>query len=295
MSKAVVNWVAAAAVLVGGAGAWAQPPGGSPPRPPLKLQALSPTVYWAAEGSNIGVIIGDKGVVVFDTGASASRAKDLLAAIAKITPKPVDTVILSHVDGDHTGGLAAFPAGIRIISQANTMKAIQANAAAGKGNVPADRVPNQGVGDRENTTLDGVKVQLLHWAPAHTDGDLVLYLPDQKIVFAGDIYCLDQARAFIHPEEGGSTAGWIRSSRGVLALNADRFVPGHGTVQTKTALRKFTDVSAAERDRVKAGVAKGQSLAQIEAEVHEPPKSPTAPPHWEPFAQVVYEELTHRP
>jgi glyoxylase-like metal-dependent hydrolase (beta-lactamase superfamily II) len=281
--------MALAAVLAGPTAALAQ----RPPPKPIQLQALAPNVYWATDFSNVGVIVGDKGVVVFDAGGSAARAKELLAEIAKVTSKPVDTVIVSHSDGDHVDGLAGFPAGVRIIAQANTQKALKAEAAEGK--FPADRVPNRPVADKESLTLDGVKMQLLHLGPAHTDGDLVVYLPDQKVVFAGDIFCMDQARAFVKPEQGGSSEGWIRFARGLLALNADRIVVGHGGVDGKAELKAFIDTSAAERDQVKAGLAKGQSLQQIEAEAREPLPAPPGPPNFKPFAQVVYEELTaHR-
>jgi glyoxylase-like metal-dependent hydrolase (beta-lactamase superfamily II) len=293
-----VGLAVAAAVLTGAAVVRAQVGGEqtSPPRAaaPIQLQALTPNVYWAVDGSNVGVIVGNTGVVVFDTGGSPARAKELLADIAKITPKPVDTVILSHGDGDHVGGLPAFPAGIRIIAQASTAKALAANAGTGKGQTPPAYLPNQTVSDREDKLVDGVRMQLLHWAPAHTVGDLVLYLPDQKIVFSGDIFCLDQARAFVKPEQGGSVEGWIKSARGVLALDARRIVVGHGGVETKASLKAFVDTSVAERDQVTALADKGETLQQIAAEVNEPPKSPTAPPHFVPYYQVIYEEATAR-
>jgi glyoxylase-like metal-dependent hydrolase (beta-lactamase superfamily II) len=288
--------MATVAALISAMGASAQAEGSPkpPPPPPIELHALTPNVYWTRELSNIGVIVGDRGVVVFDTGSSAARAQELLAAIARITPKPVDTVVLSHADSDHVGGLTAFPAGIRIIAQSNVIRTIREDAAAGRGPVPADRVPNHAVEEHEDMVLDGVQVQLRHWAPAHTNGDLVLYLPDQKIVFSGDIFCMDPARAYIKPETGGSAGGWIRMANSLLKLDADRIVVGHGGVETRASLRRFIDASATEYNQVKALVAKGRTLQQIEAEVNEPPKSPTGPSRWVPYAQVVYQELTRK-
>jgi glyoxylase-like metal-dependent hydrolase (beta-lactamase superfamily II) len=264
-----------------------------PPPPPIELHALTPNIYWARELSNVGVIVGDRGVVVFDTGSSVARAKELLAAIARITVKPIDTVVISHADSDHVGGLAAFPAGIRVIAQSNAIKTIREDAAAGRGPGIGDRAGIHAVEDHEDLVLDGVKVQLLHWAPAHTSGDLVMYLPDQQVIFSGDIFCMDPARAYVKPEAGGSTAGWIKMANSLLKLDADRIVVGHGGVENKTTLHRFADASAAEYNQVKALIAKGRTLQQIEAEVNEPPPSPTGPSHWIPYAQVVYEELTH--
>jgi glyoxylase-like metal-dependent hydrolase (beta-lactamase superfamily II) len=290
---------AAVLMLAGATGSHAQP-ADAPPAAPfhIELHALTPTVYWGKGGnmrgsSNVGVIIGDRGVTVVDTTSNPSTGKDLLAAIAKITPKPVTTVIITHIDGDHTGGLSAFPAGLKIIAQDFTLKTLQANAAAGRGPVPADRVPNHGVTYREDAVLNGVKVELLHWAPAHTAGDLAIYLPTQKIVFSGDIFCLDQPRAFVKLQVGGTSEGWIRSARGVLALNVGRIVPGHGTVQDKESIQKFTDVSIKEREQVKVLVAEGETVQQIEAAVGDPPPGwPEGVHHFTPYSAVIYQELT---
>ena len=269
------------------------------PQPgPLQVHPLSSTVYWVEGGiGNAGFIVGDSGVVVVDATISPDSGKELLAAIARITPKPVTAVILTHGDIDHVGGLSAFPGGIQIIAQENTLKAMQAAVAAGRSRLPADHVPNHGVGEREVLALSGVTLQLLHWAPAHTAGDLVIYLPAQKIVFTGDLFALDQPRALIHREQHGSSAGWITSAQGVLALDAERFVVGHGEVQDKRGLRARVDLVTAERKQIHALVAQGKSLEQIQAAVGDPPPGQVARPgypRFTPFSEVVYQELTEK-
>src|SRR5581483_10639986 len=157
---------------------------------PLMTHQLKPDVYWVeGGGGNSGVIIGGQGVIVVDAKTTPAGGKELLDDIAKITPKPVTTVILTHSDGDHVNGLASFPAGVRIIAHENNKKEQQqALAAGGRNTPPADRLPTQTVSkNRETLKIDGVGVELLHWVPAHTSGDLVVYLPSQKIVFTGDI------------------------------------------------------------------------------------------------------------
>ena len=90
---------------------------------PLMTHQLKPNVYWIeGGGGNSGVIIGDKGVIVVDAKTSAAGGKELLDDIAKITPKPVTTVILTHSDGDHVNGLASFPKGITVIAHENNKK-----------------------------------------------------------------------------------------------------------------------------------------------------------------------------
>src|SRR6516225_4855620 len=234
---------------------------------PLMVHQLKPTVYWVeGGGGNSTVIIGDKGVIVVDAKTTAAGGKELLDDVAKITPKPVTTVILTHSDGDHVNGLASFPSGITIIAQENDKKEQQAAlAAGGRGAPPADHLPTQVVSkNKQNLKIDGVKLELLHWAPAHTSGDLVVYLPDQKIVATGDIIA-GQGDPLIHREKNGSSEGWITTTKGIVALNADEFVPGHGDIQTKAAIQQRLSDTEVKREKIKELVAQGKSLNEIRA------------------------------
>src|SRR6185312_13222661 len=104
----------------------------------------------------------------------------------------------------------------------------------GRGAPPADRIPTQvTTKEKENLTLEGVKFELLHWAPAHTSGDLMIYLPADRIVFAGDMIASTLPDALIHLEKHGSSEGWVTTVKGMLKLNIDQVVPGHGNIMTK--------------------------------------------------------------
>jgi len=295
MHKVLARVWAAAAVsvaLVGVAAAQA------PAAAPFKVHDLKPNVYWVeGGGGNSGVIVGDKGVIVIDAKTTAAGGKELLDDIAKITPKPVTTVILTHSDGDHVNGLAAFPAGITIIAHENNKKEQEAAIAAGRGAPPPGHLPTQlATKNKESLKIDGVKVELLHWAPAHTSGDLVVYLPGQKIVFTGDIIAMQFADALIHLEKNGSSEGWIATTKGMTALNADQFVPGHGDVQKKDVLKKKLSDVEAKRAKIKDLVAQGKSLAEIRAAVGDPPPAPAGGrgPSFASFTEVVYRELTKK-
>src|SRR5947207_10488024 len=160
-----------------------QPPPQAPPMITMKM--LKPDVWEGiGDGGNSTIIIGKTGVIVVDAKQTNAGAKELLAQIAKITPKPVTTVIITHSDGDHLNGLVSFPAGIKIIAHENNKKEQEtALAVGGRGAPPKDRLPNQVVTkNKEAITIDGVKLELYHFAPAHTSGDLIVYLPAQKIV-----------------------------------------------------------------------------------------------------------------
>jgi len=271
----------------------------APAPAPFMTHQLKPNVYWLeGGGGNSGVIIGDKGVIVVDAKTTAAGGKELLEDIAKITPKPVTTVILTHSDGDHVNGLASFPAGITIIAHENNKKEQQAAlSAGGRGAPPADHLPTQVVSkNKENLKIDGVKLELLHWAPAHTSGDLVVYLPDQKIVFTGDIIATQRPDPLIHLEKKGSSEGWITTTKGIAALNADQFVPGHGDVQTKVEIQKRLTDTEAKRAKIKELVGQGKSLDEIRAAVGDPApaQGQGRGPNFASFTEVVYKELTQK-
>lgn len=259
---------------------------------PFTTHQLTPTVFWIeGGGGNSGVIVGSHGVVVIDAKMTLAGGKELLADIAKITSKPVTAVILTHSDADHTGGLAAFPAGIAILATPNNKKEQEEAIAAGGPYAPSPQhLPTRLTsGDRQSVTLEGVRFELLHWAPAHTSGDLVVYLPEQKIVFTGDIIT-NRARPLIHRAKNGSSAGWIETVHGILGLDAERFVPGHGDVMDKAAVEQKLNDAVAERDTIKQLVAQGDSLAQIEAATGDP--APGAAGGFAAYSEVVYQELT---
>jgi cyclase len=276
--------------------------GQAPAPAPFMTHQLKPNVYWVeGGGGNSTVIIGDKGVIVVDAKTTPAGGKELLDDIAKITPKPVTTVILTHSDGDHVNGLASFPAGITIIAHENNKKEQQAAlSAGGRGAPPADHLPTQVVSkNKENLKIDGIKLELLHWAPAHTSGDLVVYLPDQKIVATGDIIATQLPDPLIHREKNGSSEGWITTAKGIAALNADEFVPGHGDVQTKAAIQKRLADTEAKRAKIKDLVAQGKSLDEIKAAVGDPPPNQgrgggRSGPNFASFTEVVYQELTKK-
>src|SRR6266446_4106827 len=93
-----------------------------------------------------------------------------------------------------------------------------------------DRLPNQvTTKTKESMTIDGVKLELYHFAPAHTSGDLVVHLAAQKIVSTGDVVTMNRAddNPNIHFEKNGSTEGWLANLKGMIALNADTYVTGN--------------------------------------------------------------------
>src|SRR5260370_18388635 len=100
--------------------------------PPLKVTKIKDNVYWAqgGAGSNDGIIVGTTGVIVVDTKTTTDSEKEVIAEIAKITPKAVNTAIITHSDGDHANVLAAFPAVFPTIAPENCKKEMEASTSS---------------------------------------------------------------------------------------------------------------------------------------------------------------------
>jgi cyclase len=285
MSQLKARHLGLAAVICMAASAAAQqPPSPAAPAapPPIVMKQLKPNV-WAAiggAGGNSTIIVAKTSVIVVDAKQTEAGAKDLLAEIAKVTPNPVTTVFLTHSDGDHVNGLVAYPAGVKVIAHENNKKELEAAlAAGGRGAPPPDRLPSQVVTkEKETMTLDGVKLELYHWAPAHTSGDLVVYLPDEKIVATGDIIVSNRAddNPNIHAEKNGSTAGWLTNVKGLVGLDAVTYIPGHGDLLTKADVQRKLTATTERRAKIAAMVKEGKSVDEIKAALPDAP-APGAP------------------
>ena len=259
----------------------------------LTVHPLKGGVYWVSGGaSNTGFVVGAEGVVVVDAQMNAVAAKQVLAEIGKITPKPVNNIVVTHGDPDHVGGLTGYPDSVTIIAHENTEAQIQASAADPNGGPVYGAVykalatlPLKTIANSEKIVLDGVHLNIMY-LPAHSSGDLAIYLPAQKIVFGGDILLTNTGRfPVIHI--GGSSEGWITAVKTLLALDANTYIPGHGNIETKAQLQaRLLDVEQ-RRVQIKAMVEQNKSRAEVEQALPEPGANPMFPT----FTQTVYDEL----
>ncbi len=255
---------------------------------PLVVSKLKDNVYFARGGvgrnvPNVGFVVGPTGVIVVDNKNSIDAEKAVLAEIAKVTPNPVIANIVLHTE--HESGIAALPAGVTIIANQDAKHRLETSTERDR--IPPAYFPNKWVGKDETMTLAGIRVRLLHFGPAVGDGDLFAYFPDQKVVFASTMLVTNftYASTVIHNDLGGSVGGWIETAKGLLALDADTYVSDHGAVLTKEDFRTKLAFVQDKWNKVKAMVADGKSLEQIEAAIPAPgDRKPTT-------VENIYREL----
>ncbi len=264
------------------------------PFPEVTVKKLKDNIYVADGGGGTStIIIGQNGVIVVDAKNRAPDGKKLVDEIGKLTNKPITTVILTHSDPDHTRGLGGFPKGLTIIAHENDKKEIEQELANGGAQAaPKEYLPNKIVTqERESMTIEGIKMTLIHIAPAHTTGDLAVYLPDEKVVASGDL--IGDGDPGIHLFKNGSSEGWIKFVTVLADLDADSYVRGHADVANREQVRRVLANAIAKRARIVDLVKQGKSLDDIKQTFGEPVKA-GPPSRFPSFVETTYEELTKK-
>ena len=166
-------------------------------------------------------VVGNDGVLLVDGQGSVDATRKMVDAIAKVTPKPIKWYVVGSDHGDHTAGNAALPKDITTIVTPFS-----------KGQMKID-VPAMS-GDKQVINIGGMEVQALYLGRAHTGGDLVVYLPKQKILFMSEVYLnrVFPAMRSAYPTE------WVSVIDKALKLDVDRFVPGHGFIEEPKVSRE---------------------------------------------------------
>ena len=208
-------------------------------------------------------------------------------------------MIITHSDPDHVNGLPTYPEGIEIIAQENAKREMQEaldnpnrNPVSSPPETLRHYMPTHLIRDRESLMINGVQLVLIHTGPAHTDGDLIVFLPDLKLVYAADILSPEIGLyPGIHLEKHGSSLGWIEFAKAMLALDADTFVSGHGAPMTRAELKARIDVTVQRRDEIKALVGQHKSLKEIK-DILNDERLPGVAGRFPTFVETTYQELT---
>jgi len=237
----------------------------------IKTTKITEGVYMLeGSGGNIGLSVGDDGVVVIDDEFAPLTPK-IQAAIAAITPKPIKFVLNTHWHGDHTGGnenMAA--AGAVIIAHDNVRKrmSVEQFIELMKRKVPASppkALPIVTFSTDVTLHLNGEDLHVISAGPAHTDGDAIVVFPKAKVVHMGDCF-MTISYPFVDLGSGGNFDGFVAAADKVLGMADDSFkiIPGHGALSGKADLKSWRDMLATIRTRVKKQADAGKTLEVIQ-------------------------------
>lgn len=246
---------------------------------------LAPGVfaYVQAQGglcvANAGLLSGPEGVTAVDALFTPEMTRSLLDEAKRVADARVVKLINTHHHVDHTLGNALFPEETEVLAHAKARAEMERAGLSALGIIKriaphfegeldgvAERLPNMTFGGETlEITAGGRTVRLLHYGTGHTRGDVLVYLPEEKVLFTGDL-----AFHYVTPlAHEGHIGNWIRIAERVLEeVDAEVVAPGHGPVGTKADFKVLVEylrlVHEGARKAFDAGATEAEAVEQID-------------------------------
>lgn len=239
---------------------------------PIRTERLADGFYVLfGVGGNIAVSVGSQGVLAVDTQFPEMVPK-YRAAIREVGGGDIAFAINTHWHFDHADGNQTLgPDGTWIVAHANSRammtKSNRINLVSQVRDQPAyasAALPIVTFTERIQFHFNGEPIDLIHFGPAHTNGDAAVIFRGRNAVHLGDVFN-NAGYPFVDADNGGSLSGIIAFCQGVLdELEPGAIViPGHGAVADTVALRDYVAMLTAIRDRIAALIADGATLEQV--------------------------------
>ena len=289
----------------------------------FEVLQIRPNFYMiAGAGGNIGVQVGDDGVVVVDAGSRA-QADAVLAAIKRITPQPIRYVINTSADPDHVGGNEKLSQAGQTLFTGRTIglptefagtaasvlatENVLTRMSGATPEYPAAALPTETFFyPRKYMFLNDEGIEVLHEPAAHTDGDAIVFFRRSDVIVAGDV--LDTTRfPLIDIAKGGTIDGEIAALNRLVDIAipsvpivsreiGTSIIPGHGHICDQLDVVEYRDMVTIIRDRVRDLIKAGRTLDQVKAA--DPARgykarygSTTGPWTTEQFVEAIYRSL----
>jgi glyoxylase-like metal-dependent hydrolase (beta-lactamase superfamily II) len=235
------------------------------------VKQVKPGFYMVVgNGGNAAFRVGEDGVILVDTkNPGDAEFNDLERAIREVTPLPVRYVFLTHVHNDHSGNTGRFEAAGAQVIAADGEKALLATYAPYPAGTGRSADPTTTFAKTLSVKLKGAAATALHFNPAHTSGDAVVYFPDEKAIAMGDEVVATTPN--INYPDGGSALGLQKNLVEVAKLDFDTVIPGHGAepmsrAQFEAFRAKWDLLIARARALIKAGTPKSALIAAIKTD-----------------------------
>lgn len=223
---------------------------------------IIPGHYRYENGTRVaGVIVTDEGALVLDGLSSSEMGEDVQAKVLAATGQPVRYLVNSTFHNNYTRGNAAYT---DIVSIGHEHYREDLAALMDEGGVSAEerasRLPDMTYAENMTLHLGGKEIQIIHIGPAHTRGDSIVYVPEDRIVYVSEMVFYNR-----FPFYNSGYLNWIDAIDQVLAMDVDIFVPGQGPMtyddpsESRAAMLAIREILVAARDGVQAQIALGAS------------------------------------
>jgi len=241
-----------------GASSAVQAQGGFGP-PELTLVEVKENIYTIrnASSGNATLIVGEEGAVLIDDKFPQDH-DGIMRFVRQVTEAPLLYVINTHMHPDHAGGNPAMQnVGAAIVASENARMIMAERQQPG--------LPNIVLRDYMRIYLDDMPIDLHYFGRGHTNGDVVVHLPTERVVITGDLFALyGPYRAVIDYSAGGSLRDWTRTLERVLELDFDMVIPGHSGVTDRANVQGYIEYLTNTQNMVRQMNAQQRSREDIQ-------------------------------
>ena len=266
----------------------------------MKATKVAGNVYMLeGAGGNIGVSVGDDGLLIVDD-QFAPLADKIRAALKGIADKKLHFILNTHWHGDHTGGNVVFGPEATIIAHDNVRKRLATEQKSAVFNSTTPPSPKEALPvitfDQTLTVhFNGEEIRAIHYPKGHTDGDSVIFFSASNVVHLGDDFFAGRF-PFVDLESGGSVEGLVKNIGELITkIPADaKLIPGHGPISTLDDLKSYYRMLQQTTEIVRGKIKAGKTLDQIKTE--------GLPAEWAPWGtgfiktdrwvETIYKSLT---
>ena len=266
----------------------------------VKVTKVAGNVYMLeGSGGNIGVSVGDDGILIVDD-QFAPLADKIRAALKGLGDKKLRFILNTHWHGDHTGGNVAFGSEAPIIAHDNVRKRLATEQRSEVFNrttpaSPKEALPVITFNNSLSVHFNGEEIRAIHFPQGHTDGDSVIFFSASNVVHLGDDFFAGRF-PFVDLESGGTVEGLIRNIGELIGKipPGAKLIPGHGPISTIDDLKSYHRMLQQTTEIVRQKIAGGKTLDQIKTE--------GLPAEWAPWGtgfiktdlwvQTIYKSLT---
>lgn len=235
---------------------------------PVTLEKVSESVYqiMGGSGANGGIIIGESGVLVVDAKMTEESVDQTIEAIWELTDLDIKYLVNTHSDGDHIMGNRYFPGSVTFISHENCRDDFFKENFGRESDWGEPEfypfTPSLTFKEKLNIWLGKDKVELHYFGVGHTTGDIVVYLPEDKVAFLGDQYFATRPQ-LIHSNKNGNSFEYVKTVTKMLeTLDAETFLSGHSDPVGRKDIEKHVQLMVERQNKVKEFISQDLSLEE---------------------------------